>query len=265
LEFERRWPRAQLITKTDLAKAWNAWGQHPEVVSLGGQKNFKHFMATLDDQVRRPTLDEDEYRRVVGKVIVFRDTSRLVNELKSSIPAYRANVAAYVVSYFSFRVTGALDFNRIWDKQGVAEAVKDVLRSWALPIYQQIVKTSGARNVSEWCKKADCWLAVRALNLGTDVELTRFVSSIRETSPTGLLDSGDAAAISECLRMTPDDWERLVDWAMGAPVHPSSRGVASTLRLYALGNWDRKPSVKQARAALRLIKKWRNQGIENDK
>lgn len=103
--------------------------QCPEIVSLGGQKNFKKFMEALDDQVRRPTLDEAEYKRIVGRAILFRDVTKVVNSIKDRIPAYRANVVAYLVSYLSFRMTDGIDFDRIWEKQATPEAVKDVLRA----------------------------------------------------------------------------------------------------------------------------------------
>jgi hypothetical protein len=262
LEFERRWPRSQLITKTDMAKCWNAWAQRPEVVSLGGQKNFKQFMAALDDQVRRPRLDEEEYKRTVSRVILYRDVTRVVNQLKDSIPAYRANVVAYLVAYMSFRMTGNIDFDRIWEKQALAEAVKSVIRSWAEPIYQQIVTSAAGRNVTEWCKKPDCWHGVRSLSLATDTDLSRFGgrAGAGPGGTSGLVDVDDAAAISECMRLTVQDWERLVSWAMRERgVHPAVRGIASTLRLYALGNWARTPSVKQARSAIKLIRRWRTE------
>jgi hypothetical protein len=40
-------------------------------------------------------------------------------------------------------------------------------------------------------------------------------------------------------------------------VHWKARGIISTLRSYALQNWSRRPTVKQARAALRMIERWR--------
>ena len=258
LEFERRWPRAQLITKTDLAKCWNAWAQRPEVVSLGGQKNFKQFMASLDDQVRHPRLDDAEFKRTVSRVILFRDITRVINQLKDRIPAYRANLVAYMVSYLSFRMTGNIDFDRIWEKQAVPESVKEVVRGWAEPLYQQLTGSAEGRNVTEWCKKPECWTGVRSLDLRTDLDLSTFSAKNGSAfAPTGLVDVDDATAISECMRLTVPQWERLMAWVMRADgIHPTSRGVASTLRLYALDNWARTPSVKQARSAAKLIRRW---------
>jgi hypothetical protein len=262
LEFERRWPRSQLVTKTDLAKCWNAWAQRPEIVSLGGQKNFRQFVAALDDQVRRPRLDEEEYKRTIARVIVFRDTARLVNQIKDRVPAYRANVVAYLVAYLSFRMTGNIDLERIWERQTMPEAVKDVLRGWAESLYQQLVQSAEGRNVTEWCKKPECWARVRSLDLRTDIDLARFSGrgGSTTTAPSGLIDIDDATAISECMQLTVHEWEQLLAWAMRADgVRPVSRGVASTLRMYALDNWSRTPSVKQARSAARLIRRWKSE------
>lgn len=263
VEFERKWPRSQLITKTDLAKSWNAWSQHPEIVSLGGQKNFKHFMTNLGDRVSIPKLDENEFRRIVGRVILFRDVTRIVNQIKDRIPAYRANVVAYLVSYLSFRMASSIDFDRVWEKQRVEEPVANVLRNWAEPIYHQIIRSADGRNVSEWCKKAECWEEVRSLNLTTDIDLSRFASSDNAGQTVGIVDSDDAAAISECLRLSIADWEQLLNWAMKTPgVHHVARGVASTLRSYALNNWQRTPSPRQARSAARLLESWRSSRAE---
>jgi AIPR protein len=267
LEFERQWPRTQLVSKTDLAKSWNSWAQRPEVVSLGGQKNFRHFMGALDDQVRRPRLTDDDYKQVIGRVILLRDTTRLVNQLKDRIPAYRANVVTYLVAYLSFRMTGNIDLLRIWEKQTVPETVKDVLRAWAVPVYEQLVNSAGGRNVTEWCKKPECWNGVRAMSLRTDVDLSRFGGQhvAGSTGDGGLVDVDDAAAISECMRISVHEWEKLMAWVMRAErVHPISRGIASTLRMYALDNWSKAPSVKQARSASKLIRRWRaEEGLES--
>jgi hypothetical protein len=260
-DFDHRWPRSQMVAKTDLAKCWNAWAQRPEIVSRGGQKNFKHFMETLDSQVGRPELDEREYKRTIGKVILYRTVTRLVNNQRESIPAYRANVVAYLVAYLSFRMTGNFDFDRVWERQAVPEPIQEVLRSWTVPIYNCVVTTAGARNVTEWCKNPDCWAGVRSLNLPTDVDLATFAAADGPGATLGILNADDATAISECLRLSPEDWERLFQWATkDGNLHWKSRGIIQTLGQYALQNWTRQPSIKQARAAVKAINRWRSNG-----
>lgn len=261
LEFERMWPRSQMFTKSDLAKSINAWGQRPDTVSLGGQKNFTAFIRSLDDQLKRPTLDESTFRRIVGKLILFQDATRIVRDLKDEIPAYRANVVAYLVSYLSHRTQGGLDFDKIWDKQATPIPVQDELRRWAAPIARRILETAGTRNVTEWCKKSECWTAVRALDLPISDALGRYVTPGGVTHEGVLPDSSDAIDVSECMRMSPDEWNTFQDWAFKNPVHFKIRGIIQTLRLQALNGWARNPTVRQARPVATVIRRWRSEAV----
>lgn len=246
-EFERLWPRAKLVSKTDLAKCWNAWQQRPEYVSRGGQKNFAAFMDALGESAQKPQLGDEEYKEVIGKVILFRDASAVVMRMKDRIPAYRANVVAYLVSALSFRLNDGLDFKSVWEKQRTPDNVFELLQKWALPVYNEIINSAGSQNVTEWCKKTACWNAVRGMILSLD----------GDSAIVDLIESDDATAVSECLRLTSDDWEKLVNWALREPrVHYRVSGVASTLRGYALNGWIKRPSVKQAKVLVGLLEKW---------
>jgi hypothetical protein len=254
LEFERQWPRTQLVTKTDLAKAINVWQQRPEIVSLGGQKNFQQFMDALAEQARRPTLEENEFRRTMARVIVYRDAARTVNELKARVPAFRNNVVAYLVAYVSFRTSGTLDFDRIWERQRIPVALKDWMREIAEPIYHQILKSADGRNPSEWCKKSGCWASVQALNLPMPDSVGTTWSKRAATT----IDAEDAATISECLRLSIDDWQLLFDWCLNTPsVKAHEREAVSSLRRCALQHWPSPPVLRDARHARRLIRNWR--------
>jgi hypothetical protein len=256
--FEQRFPRHQLITKTDLAKAWNAWSQRPEIVSLGGQKNFKQFMGSLDTQVRNPTLEESEYRRIVGKVILFREVTRHVNTLRSQIPAYRANVVAYLVAYLAHRLPGDLDFYNVWERQALPPAVANTILSWAEPVYREIARSAGGMNVTEWCKKPACWAAIRDLDLSFDDGCLEYVLAETVAPGDGVESADDANAVSEVLRLTPDDWKSVQEWVTRAEdLHYKMPGIVSTLARMAFKGWPKRPSVKQARAAFSVIERWR--------
>lgn len=257
--FDQRWPRTQLITKTDLAKAVNAWNQRPEVVSLGGQKNFKYFMAFLDAQVNRPTLGEADYKRTVGKVILYRDVTKLVNSMKQEVPAYRANVVAYLVAYLAYRMHVGLDFDKAWDKQSIPPAVKQALAEWAVPIYNRIVTSAEGRNVGEWCKKEGCWEAVRTLDLATRLDLPKYASKdVQMNYDVADVDIEEAQAISEVRRLTPEEWARLSVWAMDQDdLHFKASGIIATLQRSARKGWPKPPSPKQAMAVMRTIERWR--------
>jgi hypothetical protein len=246
-----------LITKTDLAKAMNAWSQRPEIVSLGGQKNFVAFMRSIEDQVQTSELSEDEYKGTVGRVILMREATKLVREFGDRIPAWRANVVAYLISYLSFRMPQGLDFVKVWEQQAVPPSLVAMMRAWAEDIYGAIIVSAEGRNVGEWCKKPGCWDAIRALRLdGTDA-LEKYASE-GGVGRRGEIDSDDAAAISECRRLTVQEWDAVTDWATRKrDLHYRQKGIVQTLRSYARDGWSKLPSPKQARAAAKVIALWR--------
>lgn len=152
-------PPSRKITKTDLAKYINAWDRKPDVVSLGSQKNFDRFMASLsgEDGVEVPMPDVAQYKAMIAKTKIFKDTQKLVRPM---FQAFQANVAAYVVAVLSDRLGDKIDLDRIWIRQGVSQELLSQLGIWAREVNEVLHRTAGGRMVSEWAKKPECREAV---------------------------------------------------------------------------------------------------------
>lgn len=93
-------PRYQVITKTDLAKLENTWRQLPHVVSQGAQKNFLSFSAFAAEEWNRRSdqFNDDYFKRLVGKALLFRKTEKIVSEQPWYQGGYRANIITYALS-----------------------------------------------------------------------------------------------------------------------------------------------------------------------
>ena len=152
-------PPSRKITKTDLAKYINAWDIKPDVVSLGSQKNFDRFMASLSGENGEeiPLPGVAEYKAMIAKTKIFRDTQKLVRPM---FQAFQANVAAYVVSVLADRLGDRIDLNRIWIRQGVSQELLSQIAIWAKEVNDVLHRTAGGRMVSEWAKKPECKDAV---------------------------------------------------------------------------------------------------------
>ena len=152
-------PPSRKITKTDLAKYINAWDIKPDVVSLGSQKNFDRFMASLSGENGEeiPLPGVAEYKAMIAKTKIFRDTQKLVRPM---FQAFQANVAAYVVSVLADRMGDRIDLNRIWIRQGVSQELLSQIAIWAKEVNDVLHRTAGGRMVSEWAKKPECKDAV---------------------------------------------------------------------------------------------------------
>jgi hypothetical protein len=156
-------PTSRKFTKTDLAKYLNSWDQLPHIVSRGSQKNFLAFTTDLQRCNSTMKLDETWYRETIAKAILFKQITRIVKQ--EDFPAYKANIVTYLVAYLAYRSKSNLSLLTIWDNQKISSELESLLRSWSHIISKTITSSSGGRNVTEWCKKEECWEAIKSLNL----------------------------------------------------------------------------------------------------
>ncbi len=155
-------PPARKITKTDLAKYLNAWGQQPHVVSLGAQKNFVKFMETMARPADGPSgqiLEVTGFKRMIAKAIVYKAAQKTTCGM---FPAFRANVVAYTVAIISHRMGSRLDLEGVWRQQDVSPEFRKQITAWAQKVHEVLHRTANGRMISEWAKKAECWEAVRS-------------------------------------------------------------------------------------------------------
>lgn len=151
-------PVSRKITKTDLAKYLMAWEQQPDLVSLGSQKNFDRFMERIAEQCQNGWLpDVDDYKVMIAKAKLYRDMEKLIRPM---FPAFKANVAAYLVAVLSKQLGDRIKLDRIWLKQGISTELAQQLRVWAEEVNTKLHATANGRMVSEWAKKAECKDAV---------------------------------------------------------------------------------------------------------
>ena len=97
-KFDLEYPRAHLISKTDLAKFLNSWEGHPDIVSKGAQKNFADFAKAIGKQwTKQPdAINELFYRQSIAKAIIFKQTEKIV----SAQPWYQGGgIRSRVVPY----------------------------------------------------------------------------------------------------------------------------------------------------------------------
>lgn len=156
-------PPARRITKTDLAKYLNAWDQKPDIVSMGSQKNFDRFMASLSPVDGQDTTlpDVAEFKAMIAKAKLYRDAQKILRPL---FQAFQANVTAYTIAVLSERLGARIDFGHIWTKQALSPELMMQIATWAKEVNDSLHATSGGRMVSEWAKRPECKDAVMSVS-----------------------------------------------------------------------------------------------------
>jgi hypothetical protein len=163
--LQKQIPTKRKLTKNDVARYIEAWRQLPWQVSLGGEKNFALFMASLDDQpdIVPTPLDAGWYRGLIAKAILFQTIQDLI-KTKSAKTTFRqgyANISTYVLSVVANRLEGTLNFEEVWRKQELSFEFRDLLFEWAIVVNSVFAQAAQGRQFSEVAKRPDLWPKVR--------------------------------------------------------------------------------------------------------
>jgi hypothetical protein len=260
--FDTATSRHQSFDKVALAKYCNAWDQLPHITSRGSQKSFVHFMERLAKQHPSGWVPDPEYyRKLIARALIYQAAEKIARQ--HGFPSYRANAVVYTVSLLANRTRGRLDLERIWNQQHVPEAVLNAMRSWMLPVYDEIVTSAGNRNVTEWCKKEECWSQIQTLSVATDSDLEQELATALPLPTVGNSDgrrgenltSSDHENIARVMQVTPAEWIEISGWgSQTGNLKDWQIGIATTLASYAAGGWSKVPSRKQAVHAVEILR-----------
>ena len=247
------------FTKEDLAKYINCWHYlDPHIACMGAQKNFVTFMKSLNDKKFHENPDEDFFQKYCAISILFNKTAKIIKN-NSSIAGYRSQVLNYTVSMISYNTSRKINFNLIWIDQDLSHEFQDLINKWTLKIYETIQKTAKGKNISEWCKKEECWEDLVDRNFDftkTPPEFTNVkkLSGKSVKSTKELFSPEDMDNIKKCKSIATKDWEKIIVWAMERDdVHYIQIQILQSLWGQSLQNWKRQPSPKQAKSALKTI------------
>jgi hypothetical protein len=267
--FDQKTPRIQKLDKTLLAKTINACNELPHIVSMGGQKNFVHFMNDLDKMGSTWEPDIHFYKQLIAKVIVFKYAEKIARQIK--FEAYRANAVCYTVSMLIYRSAGRVNWDAIWDEQAVSEALDVTLRNWMPQIHEEIRVAAGTKNVTEFCKKPECWARIRSLKLDFALGLENELAAGQALPTVGItidsngdqprdLTTEERDRQARVTRLGPDEWQSIISWMVstnqfnGLPLQ-----ISGTVLGYAASGWKKVPSPKQTKHLIKCIDAWEAQ------
>lgn len=228
-EFLRQNPKKQMFTKTDLAKFENSWRMNPHLVSLGAQKNFALVAKVIGDEWEKDSRDFNElyFRDLVAKAILFREVDRRIMK-QEWYGGYKANIVTYTLAYFRWLVEKSgkiLDLEKIWVGQQLEQPLLKQLLFLAKEVNDVITDTPpGITNVSEWCKKEQCWENIKQKGLlkrldaglkGYLLDKKAGAQQLKESRKSArqlqAIDDGIEAQ-KRVLEMDALYWQELVEW-----------------------------------------------------
>lgn len=264
-QFKLVHPLNQKFTKTDLAKFENTWDQLPWIVALGAEKNFREFMLRLERRGSSFKPDQTYFERLIAKAVLFRSAERLISS--QQLGGYRAQTVTYTLGKFLHATGQRLDLRSIWRSQELSPAVAAAILDLGPKVHHTLLETAGARNISEWAKKEDCWKAILDIPwdppraLLSELDATTGRTKTTSTSSIGEhLSDEERVAFQAVLSISSESWKALSSWAKQTDtLQPWQRGLSFTL-----GNMikaGKAPSRKQAVQGALILSEARRLGF----
>ena len=228
-KFKDRYPEKQVITMLDLARYMELYECAPDVVSRGKQKTLQIFA----EGIKREWQKSDEpfnayyYKRMIAIAIMYRRTDEIIRETEwyKQKHSYKANVIAYTISlifdHIRNKVKGyELDFDRIWNAQDIYEELEDQIKVLVNEVYRYITGARETENVTEWCKKENCWRRAQSqvwtFNnefLQTLVSAGAVKKEIQEEKKTRKV-ANEVDALKSIMARGEAYWRKMLDWGI---------------------------------------------------
>ena len=226
-KYTDRYPEKMVITMLDLASYMELYECAPDVVSKGKQKTLQIFADKIKSEWQKSNeqFNAFYYKRVVAIAIMYKATDEIVKgtDWYKEKRSYKANIIAYTISLLFYYVRNnkkgyEIDFNRIWNLQGIYEELEDQLLVLAKEVYDFITGPRDTENVTEWCKKELCWAKAKSkvwtINdpfIYTLISKNDVEEVIKEEKSTRKI-ANEVDALKEIMGRGSDYWQKMLSW-----------------------------------------------------
>lgn len=250
--FDSIYPKKQYFDKLELARYENVWDQLPHITSKGGQASFRDFTIRLKKRGKY-VPDQSYYTELIAKAILYRRVRQIVKAQK--FQGFWANIADYTVAYISYKTGQRIDLQKVWKQQATTEAFDKMAETVANAVYDYLIDTCAGVNVTQWCKKEQCWTDIKSkLNIAIDSNLATELIPLGKSKPSGIekLNDPEKDLISDIAQISADIWFAVSSWGKETGNLAGYQcGISGTLGRYV--GWSRNPSFKQARQGLKIL------------
>lgn len=268
-------PKEQRISKTDFAKIRNSWMGYPYFVSMGAQKNFAKFAEYIVGEWKEnpDIFNELYFQQTISLTIMFKFIDKMIPKQSWYDKGYKANIVTYTISFFHCLIkeqypNKVLNLKKIWDMQKLPDEIEQQLIKIAKFVFEHITDDSRPiSNVTEWCKKEQCWLMLRTKKIILNYNIINCLMDrndekliIQEGKKDQRLINGIEAQ-KEVIGRGQDYWKKLLLWGENKNVL-SDIDISFIMSATKI-NYGRIPSEKQSQRILNIETKMKEEGFVN--
>lgn len=227
--FDKKYPKGQVLTKTDIAKYLNAYEDvyegkklviGPHIVARGNEKNYARFINNnLPENLKK--INNVYFEDTIAKAILFKTADKRYGTKASDvhIGELKNVTVPYTIALLTRITDGKLDLYKIWKAQQLSPALSDFIFDLMIQVNEFIIKNSVGSHYIEWAKKEECWDKVKGHTFAYDLAQIKD-DLIDSSNPparrvTGEDQSGNGTYEHEMgiIRSIPPSlWNKIADW-----------------------------------------------------
>lgn len=169
-KFRAKFPKSQLITKEQLGMYLTAIKMQPHIVAKGKNYVIKEFNSIISQDYKnnKGCFDELYFRKCICAAIIYRAVDNYLERNKDSAKkqtgfwykagGYKLDIVPYTIAKILSSVPSgySIDWDRIWNKQGVSSAFMREIEQ-VTKITNDFICDSHGIIVTEYCKRAETW------------------------------------------------------------------------------------------------------------
>lgn len=160
--FKLKFPRNQVIIKSEIAKYMNIWNQLPYHVAKGAQKNYNQFLKEVEKKFKNKKVSRIYWQDIIANAILFRAADKLFGR-KNQNPIGDTNIksqtVAYTLSYLHFLTRNRLNQAMIWNTQTIPEDLLSEIKKGLKYVYD-FLNSLDVALISEAAKAEKTWNAL---------------------------------------------------------------------------------------------------------
>lgn len=161
--FKLKYPRGQMIIKSQIARNMNIWKQLPHHVSKGGQKNYNFYLKECEKEFAKNPPGRVYWQDIVANSILYNTTDQLFGR-KGKDPVGDTNIKSFTVVYtlalFHSVTDNRLNLGTIWEKQLVSDVLRTELKKGLEYVYHFLTHLDVAL-ISEAAKAEKTWVKLK--------------------------------------------------------------------------------------------------------
>ena len=210
-------------------------------------------------------MDQAYFEHLVAKALLWRTTERIVDV--QAFGGYRANIVTYSIARLVYATARRINLDEVWRQQAVGPSLAEAIRLICVAVHAALVDAPGGRNVTEWCKRPECWTRVQEMAVELPSAVANELVSAARVRGAGVdrgidgADPHDAQLIDSVSSVPATIWLELSHWARQTGFLQSwQRGIAFTIGSYL--KQGRAVSRKQAAQGIEILRLARDGGFQ---